>query len=126
MTRVGWIGLGAMGSPMAACVARAGFDTSAYDIDPARAAALTDDGVKPAASISEAAERRGRARLMVATPDQVENVLFGDDPAADALSAGAAVVVMATVGPAPVVPVGRAARVATGRSGRRAGLLFPL
>ena len=38
MTRVGWIGLGAMGSPMAACVARGGFDTTAFDIDPARAA----------------------------------------------------------------------------------------
>ena len=33
-TRVGWIGLGAMGFPMAGCVARAGFDVSAYDIDP--------------------------------------------------------------------------------------------
>jgi 3-hydroxyisobutyrate dehydrogenase/putative dehydrogenase len=39
---------------------------------------------------------------MVATADQVESVLFGDDPAADALPAGAVVVVMATVGPAPV------------------------
>jgi 3-hydroxyisobutyrate dehydrogenase/putative dehydrogenase len=40
--------------------------------------------------------------IMVATPDQVESVLFGDDPAAEALTAGATVVVMATVGPAPV------------------------
>jgi 3-hydroxyisobutyrate dehydrogenase len=39
---------------------------------------------------------------MVATPDQVESVLFGDNPAADALAPGATVVVMATVGPAPV------------------------
>ena len=103
MTRVGWIGLGAMGSPMAACVARGGFDTTAFDIDPARAAALTDDGVKPAATIREAAGGADVLVLMVATPDQVENVLFGDDPAADALSPGAAVVAMATVGPAPVV-----------------------
>jgi 3-hydroxyisobutyrate dehydrogenase len=100
--RVGWIGLGAMGSPMAGCVARAGFDTSAYDIDPARARALAADGVKPAASIREAATGADVLVVMVATPDQVESVLFGDDPAADALSRGAAVVVMATVGPAPV------------------------
>ena len=101
-TRVGWVGLGAMGSPMAACVARAGFDVSAYDIDPARAEALAADGVKPAASIGEAAGAADVLVVMVATPDQVESVLFGDDPAADALAAGAAVVVMATVGPAPV------------------------
>ena len=102
MTRVGWIGLGAMGFPMAGCVARAGFDVSAYDINPARAEALTTDGVKPAASINEAANGADVLVVMVATPDQVESVLFGDDPAAGALTAGAAVVVMATVGPAPV------------------------
>ena len=121
-TRVGWIGLGAMGFPMAGCVARAGFDVSAYDINPARAEALTTDGVKPAASINEAASGADVLIVMVATPDQVESVLFGDDPAAEALTAGAAVVVMATVGPAPVEAVGRAARVAADRPGRRAGL----
>ena len=31
MTRVGWIGLGAMGLPMARSVARAGHEVSAYD-----------------------------------------------------------------------------------------------
>ena len=101
-TRVGWIGLGAMGAPMAGCIARAGFDTHAYDIDPARAQALATDGVHPATSIHEAAIAADALVVMVATPDQVESVLFGDDPAAAALAAGAAVVVMATVGPAPV------------------------
>ena len=60
MARVGWIGLGAMGLPMAACVARAGHEVVAYDIDPGRAAALAADGVKPAATIAEAAAARGR------------------------------------------------------------------
>ena len=36
MTRVGWIGLGAMGGPMAACAARAGHELRAYDVDPDR------------------------------------------------------------------------------------------
>ena len=101
-TRVGWIGLGAMGFPMAGCVARAGFDVTAYDINPAQAEALVTDGVKPATSIGEAAGGVDVLVVMVATPDQVESVLFGDDGAAGALAPGAAVVVMATVGPAPV------------------------
>ena len=46
MTRVGWIGLGAMGHPMAACAARAGHEVTAYDIDPGRAASLAGDGVR--------------------------------------------------------------------------------
>jgi 3-hydroxyisobutyrate dehydrogenase/putative dehydrogenase len=87
---------------MAACVARAGHETTAYDIDPGRAVALGTDGVKPAASITDAATDADVLVLMVATPGQVESVLYGDDPAALALEPGAVVVVMATVGPAPV------------------------
>jgi 3-hydroxyisobutyrate dehydrogenase len=102
MIRVGWVGLGAMGSPMAGCVARAGHDVTAYDIAPALAAALAADGVKPAASISAAAAGAEVLVLMVATPGQVESVLYGDDPAAPVLAPGAVVVVMATVGPAAV------------------------
>jgi 3-hydroxyisobutyrate dehydrogenase/putative dehydrogenase len=102
-TRLGWVGLGAMGSPMVACAARAGFDTRAFDIDPARARALAGDGVKPAASVREAATGADVLVVMVATPGQVESVLFGNDPAAPALAPGATVVVMATVGPAPVL-----------------------
>lgn len=102
MLRVGWVGLGAMGAPMAACAARAGHDTTAFDIDPARAATLAGDGVVPAETITEAATGADVLVLMVATADQVEGVLFGDDSAAAALEPGAAVVVMATVGPAPV------------------------
>jgi 3-hydroxyisobutyrate dehydrogenase len=101
MTRVGWIGLGAMGSPMAGCAARAGFAVTGYDIDPARAEALAPDGVTPAASISAAAGADVLV-VMVATPDQAESVLFGADPAAAALAPGATVLVMSTVGPAPV------------------------
>jgi 3-hydroxyisobutyrate dehydrogenase len=102
MTRVGWVGLGAMGLPMARCVAQDGHEITAYDIDPARAASLAADGVKPAGSIAEAAAGADLLVLMVATPGQAESVLYGDDPAAPALAAGAVVMVMATVGPAPV------------------------
>jgi 3-hydroxyisobutyrate dehydrogenase len=102
MTRVGWIGLGAMGHPMAACVGRAGHEITAFDISPGRAASLADDGVKAASTIPQAAAGAEVLVLMVATPAQVEGVLFGDDPAAPALEPGAVVMVMATVGPAPV------------------------
>jgi 3-hydroxyisobutyrate dehydrogenase len=102
MTRVGWVGLGAMGLPMARCVVRAGYELTAYDIDPGRAASLAADGVSPAASISEVASGADVLVLMVATPGQAEAVLYGEDPAATALPPGAVVLVMATVGPAAV------------------------
>jgi 3-hydroxyisobutyrate dehydrogenase len=102
MLRVGWIGLGAIGAPMAACVARAGHRTTAFDIDPRRAEQLVADGVSPATTITEVATGVDVLVLMVATSDQVEDVLFGEDPASAALEPGATVVVMATVGPEPV------------------------
>jgi 3-hydroxyisobutyrate dehydrogenase len=102
VTHVGWIGLGAMGGPMAACVAGAGHAITAYDIDPARARELEGDGVEPAASAAEAARGADALVVMVATPEQVESVLFGADGAAGSLQPGAIVVIMATVGPAPV------------------------
>lgn len=103
MTRVGWVGLGAMGAPMAACVARAGHDTRAFDVDPGRAAALAADGVGLAASVADAAAGAEVLVLMVATPEQVEDVLYGAGAAASALDPGAVVMVTATVGPADVL-----------------------
>jgi 3-hydroxyisobutyrate dehydrogenase len=102
MTRVGWIGLGAMGAPMATAVARAGHALTVYDIDPARAQELDAHGVEAAASAADAARGADVLVVMVATPPQVEAALFGEQGAADALAPGAIVVVMATVGPAPV------------------------
>jgi 3-hydroxyisobutyrate dehydrogenase/putative dehydrogenase len=97
--RIGWLGLGAMGAPMAGCLARAGHSVVAYDIVPGRAAALAGDGVRAADSVTGAVQDAEIAAIMVATPDQVDQVLFGPAGAAGSLAAGAVVVIMATVGP---------------------------
>ena len=102
MTNVGWIGLGAMGSPMASFVAKAGHAVTAFDIDPQKAAALAGDGVKAAATIGDAAADADVLVLMVATAQQAESVLYGDGEAAAALKPGSVVLLMATVGPAAV------------------------
>ena len=100
--RVGWLGLGAMGAPMAGRVARAGHLVTAYDIAAGRAAAMAADGIGPADSIAGAVRDAGIVVVMVATPDQVGEVLFGPGGAASALAAGPVVVIMATVGPEAV------------------------
>lgn len=107
MLDVGWIGLGAMGAPMSACVARAGHQVTAYDIDPARAVALADEGIAAAATVVGAAAGRHVVVLMVATPAQGEAVLFGNEDSTDggaarALGRDTVLLVMSTVGPAAV------------------------
>jgi 3-hydroxyisobutyrate dehydrogenase len=99
MERVGWIGLGAMGGPMATVAARAGHALTVYDIDPERARELE---LEAASSAADAARGADVLVVMVATPEQVESVLFGEAGAARVLDAGAIVVITATVGPAPI------------------------
>lgn len=101
--RVGWLGLGAMGAPMAACLARAGHTVHGYDLVPERAAALAADGVRAAGSIAAAAAGAEAIAVMVATPAQVEQVLFGPGGAAAVLAAGTVVLVTATIGPEAAV-----------------------
>ena len=76
-TRVGWIGLGAMGAPMAGVVAGAGFVVRGYDIDPAKAAAV--DGVTAATSPRDAAVGADIVVLMVATALMASCTRYVDD-----------------------------------------------
>lgn len=53
--RIGWVGLGGMGGPMAANVARAGFELTVCDLRPAAVTRLVELGAAPAPSAVEAA-----------------------------------------------------------------------
>lgn len=98
--KVGWIGLGAMGAPMAQRVVAAGFEVVAYDKDETRLASMAAaGGLCPSATAAEAVRHADVAVLMVATPEQGEDVLFSPDGVAGFLGAGGIVLVMATVGP---------------------------
>ena len=101
--RVGWLGLGAMGAPMAACLVAAGHSVTAYDVVPGR----VPQGASAAGSVAGAVTRADAVVVMVATPDQLDQVLSG---AAGSLAPGQTVVIMSTVGPEAVV--GAAARLA--------------
>ncbi|MBT1004142.1 NAD(P)-dependent oxidoreductase [Paenarthrobacter sp. DKR-5] len=103
MTKVGWIGLGAMGGPMAVVLAGAGHQISAFDVAEGRAESLARDGLRPAATAKEAVAEADVVALMVATPAQADAVLFGPDELAASLRPGTVVLLMATVGPAAVV-----------------------
>lgn len=106
MKRLGFIGLGAMGAPMAACLVRSGFELSAFDVRPESAAPLAELGATSAASPAEAAEGVDALFLMVVNAQQAEEALFGENGAAEALEPNAAIVLMSTVGPGPVRALG--------------------
>ena len=98
--RVGFIGLGTMGAPMARNLARAGFPLTVFTQTPAKAAALASElgaGVRAAAS----AEDVGRASDVVVSclPDspEVESVHLGERGTVRGAAAGAVVVDCSTI-----------------------------
>lgn len=99
--KVGWIGLGAMGAPMALVTATAGHTVTAFDMNPAALEAVSPQ-VASASSAVEAVADADAVVIMVATGAQLQGALFGDAGIAQALSADTTVLVMSTVGPAAV------------------------
>ena len=97
---VAWIGLGAIGAPRARALAGAGLPVTAYDLFPAAREAIAEVAATTETA-REAARGADVVAVMVATPDQLEAVLFGEeDGIAGELTAGTVLLIMSTVGPA--------------------------
>jgi 3-hydroxyisobutyrate dehydrogenase len=96
-TRIGFIGLGAMGFGMAASLCRAGFAVTGHDVRSEAMDRLVEQGGAMAASPAEATRGARLLFVMVVNDVQVEAALFGDNGAAAALPAGATVVLSSTV-----------------------------
>ncbi|WP_123041593.1 NAD(P)-dependent oxidoreductase [Cohnella candidum] len=100
MQTVGWIGLGAMGTPMAANLLRAGYRVHVYNRSMEKAAPLIEAGATAAQSPREAAERSDVVVTMVADAAAVERLLVLPDGILSAELNGKTVVNMSTIGPA--------------------------
>ncbi|MDQ3433898.1 MAG: NAD(P)-dependent oxidoreductase [Actinomycetota bacterium] len=100
-TRVAFLGLGIMGAPMAANLARAGFEVTAWNrtAEKAEALAAGHEGVTVAASPAEAAAAAGTVISMVPDTPEVEAVLLGHDGAAEGLPEGGLAIDMSTIAP---------------------------
>jgi len=58
MARIGFIGLGNMGGPMARNLVKAGHELKVFDLSGSAVAALTEAGAARAATVQDAARRR--------------------------------------------------------------------
>ena len=102
---IGWIGLGAMGAPMVRIAGAAGFTVRAFDLSSAAREAVVDVAT-PVGTAIDAATGADVVVVMVATPAQLESVLFGeggsDGGIAATLTAETTLLIMSTVGPAAI------------------------
>jgi len=94
--KVGFIGLGHMGTGMAANLLRAGHEVTVYNRTPSRARALVEHGARAAAQVADAC--RGDAVItMLADDGAVEGVVFGENGVIEVLGKGAIHVSMSTI-----------------------------
>jgi len=102
--RVGYIGLGNMGKPMASHLAPAGFETTVFDLVPDSVKALVETGACAGASALEVAAASDVLCLCVPADEHVRAVLLGDGApgALHELAPGGVVAIHSTVRPETV------------------------
>jgi len=97
--KVGFIGLGAMGGPMALNLVKHGFSLVVHDIDPAKLEPLVAEGAAVEHSPAAVAALVERTISMVETTDQAEEVITGDRGIIASAQAGHIVLSMSTIDP---------------------------
>lgn len=99
--RIGFLGLGIMGSRMAANIARAGFPLTVWTHTPGKAEAwASEHGATALATPAEVAASSDVVVSMVVDGEQVSSVLLGEGGVIQAARAGLLCVDMSTIGPA--------------------------
>ncbi|MGH2698586.1 MAG: NAD(P)-dependent oxidoreductase [Actinomycetota bacterium] len=98
MAKLAWLGLGAMGSPMASRLVEAGHDVTVWNRTRSRADAF-QGRVEVASTPAEAVKDADAAITMLATPDAVSEVVLGSDGVLVGLGESRTLIDMSTVGP---------------------------
>jgi len=97
--RIGFVGTGIMGAPMARNARKAGFPVTVTNRTLARAEALAADGATVVATPREVAARSDIVVTMVVDSPDVEQVLFGTDGVASGAHDGLLAIDMSTISP---------------------------
>lgn len=107
---IGWIGTGIMGSSMCGHLLSRGHQVTVFSRTRSRAAPLEARGARWADSPAEAAAAADVVFTMVAFPDDVRDVYFGQRGVLNGVRPGAVLVDMTTTEPTLAVEIHRAAR----------------
>jgi 2-hydroxy-3-oxopropionate reductase len=98
-TRIGFIGLGLMGLPMATNVLRAGYRIAVYNRTPSKAVPLVQAGAEQAATPAEVAQRSDIVVTIVTDGPDVEAVVAGEHGVLAGARPGTIWVDMSTISP---------------------------
>lgn len=98
-TRIAFIGLGIMGSPMACHLARGGHDVVGYNNSPEKTGPLVEAGGRAAESLAEAVAEADVVCVMVPDSPDVQEVLAGEGGVFDSAKPGTLVIDFSSIRP---------------------------
>jgi len=99
MTRIAFIGLGIMGSPMAVHLAKAGHDVVGYNRSPEKTKPLVDAGGRAADSVADAVADAEVIAVMVPDSPDVREVLAGESGVFASGKSGALIIDFSSIRP---------------------------
>ncbi|HZY74068.1 MAG TPA: NAD(P)-dependent oxidoreductase [Edaphobacter sp.] len=99
MEKIGFIGVGVMGKPMAANLLRAGYSVSIVTRYPEKEASLIEQGALIAVSLQDLAHTSDVIILMLPDTNTVKQVLFGGGGITCGIQKGSIVIDMSTISP---------------------------
>jgi 2-hydroxy-3-oxopropionate reductase len=108
--KLGFIGLGVMGAPMAAHLVAAGHDVGGYDVTPAAGEKLRAAGGRAATGVADAVAGADVVITMLPNHPQVEAVVLAAGGVLEVAEPGALLIDMSTIRPETSIAVAEAAR----------------
>jgi 3-hydroxyisobutyrate dehydrogenase len=105
--KLGFIGVGVMGEPMASNLLRAGFELRVFDRRRSKCEKLARLGANLADSSRQVAAASKIIITIVSDTAMVEDALFGEDGVARGLKPGALVIDMSTISPLATIEFGK-------------------
>jgi 2-hydroxy-3-oxopropionate reductase len=99
MKKIGFIGLGIMGCPMAKNLLKKGYSLTVYDIVPEKIDELVDAGAKAGSSNKDVAEKSEIIITMLPNSPEVKEAVLGKDGILDGARPGSILIDMSSIAP---------------------------
>jgi 3-hydroxyisobutyrate dehydrogenase len=109
MTKIGFIGIGNMGRPMALNLHKAGFSVQVFDVSAAAMAEASKEGMRVAASIVDCVTDVDFVVTMLPSGKHVEELYLGKKGILETVRAGTVLIDSSTIAPVTAQKVGKAA-----------------
>jgi 2-hydroxy-3-oxopropionate reductase len=103
--RIGFIGLGIMGKPMARNLMKAGYDLVVHNRSRDAVDEIAGEGAIPAANPREVAEQAKVVITMLPDSPDVRDVVFGENGLSEAMGEGSLLIDMSTISPVTTLDV---------------------